>query len=316
MASKEIVLPSSVVPSTWDANTAALMEFAGLTWYEGVGDNRTRQFAPPGIMAAFIQACGRTGLDPTAKQIYAAQMGGKWTVLVGVDGMRLVAQRTGEYDGQDPIEWQQVEDGPWSPTPGKGAPYAARIAIYRKGVSRPIVQTVTFAEFGGSGGNWSKRPAHMLGIRAETHGFRRQFPMELSGIYTAEDIDSGTVDAIDATVVEDVENWAELVAAATTVADLMAIRDRASAAEQYVSNRALFLAKHGELSRAEAAEPAPAAEPEPDENVVDAEIVPDDEPAAAEPTKPAEPDDEETELQRYERETAEEYAAEMKVTGA
>ena len=57
---------------------------------------------------------------------------------------------------------------------------------------------------------------------------------------------------------------------------------------------------------------APAAEPEPDENVVDAEIVPDDEPAA--PAAPVE--DEETELARYERETAEEYAAEMKLTGA
>ena len=62
----------------------------------------------------------------------------------------------------------------------------------------------------------------------------------------------------------------------------------------------------------------PAAEPEPDENVVDAEVVPDDEPAEAPeaPAPAAEPEDKETELQRYERESAEEYAAEMKITGA
>jgi len=136
-------------------------------------------------------------------------------------------------------------------------------------------------------------------------------PEEMGALVT----DAGELQSTPDEDAEPAEDWAALVGAATTTAELMAIRDRASAAEQYVSNRALFLARHGELSRAEAAETAPAAapaEPEPDENVVDAEIVPDDEPAA--PAAPV--DDEETELQRYERETAEEYAAEMKVTGA
>lgn len=255
MTTTELALPASVVPSTWDDNTAALMEFAGLTWMEGPVGNRTRQFAPAGIMAAFIQACQRTGLDPTAKQIYAALMGNKWTVLVGIDGMRLVAQRTGEYDGQDPIEWQQVEDGPWSTTPGKGNPYAARIRVYRKGVSRPLEQVVTFAEFGGSGGNWSKRPAHMLGIRAESHGFRRQFPMELSGLYTAEDIETGTFDE-DVLVVEATENWPELIAAAQSKEDLVDVRKRADAVNEYTAEvRALVLARNGEIGRAAAAAP-------------------------------------------------------------
>ena len=264
MTSTEMVLPTSVVPTTWDPNTAALMEFAGLTWMNG----STRQFAPSGIMAAFIQACQRTGLDPTAKQIYAAQMGGKWTVLVGVDGMRLVAQRTGQYDGQDPIEWQQVEDGPWSTTPGKGAPYAARIRIYRKGVGRPLEQVVTFAEFGGTGGNWTKRPGHMLGIRAETHGFRRLFPMELSGLYTAEDIDSGTFENGEVFVIEPSEDWKVAVDAAQSKQDLIDIRIRADAAGEYTDAvRTLVLARSGVLTRTDVMpepandEPADDAEP-------------------------------------------------------
>ena len=264
MTSTEMVLPTSVVPTTWDPNTAALMEFAGLTWMNGP----TRQFAPSGIMAAFIQACQRTGLDPTAKQIYAAQMGGKWTVLVGVDGMRLVAQRTGQYDGQDPIEWQQVEDGPWSTTPGKGAPYAARIRIYRKGVGRPLEQVVTFAEFGGTGGNWTKRPGHMLGIRAETHGFRRLFPMELSGLYTAEDIDSGTFENGEVFVIEPSEDWKVAVDAAQSKQDLIDIRIRADAAGEYTDAvRTLVLARSGVLTRTDVMpepandEPADDAEP-------------------------------------------------------
>lgn len=301
MSTKELALPSSVTPSTWSADTAAMMEFAGLTWFEGVGDNCARQFAPSGIMAGFIAACSRTGLDPTAKQIYAAQMGGKWTVLVGVDGMRLVAQRTGQYDGQDPIEWQAVEDGPWSQTPGKGSPYAARISIYRKGVSRPIVQTVTLAEFGGKGGNWSTRPAHMLGIRAETHAFRRLFPMELSGLYTAEDFESGTVDAGDMNQVEPTENWAALIEAATTKEALTEIRDRAVAAQEYGGIRGLVLAKIGKIGRApEQASSEPVVDDE--EEAIEGELMEDPAPPAA----PAEMTEAE-----FERQSAAEFDAEV-----
>jgi phage recombination protein Bet len=260
MTSTEMVLPTSVVPTTWDPNTAALMEFAGLTWMNGP----TRQFAPSGIMAAFIQACQRTGLDPTAKQIYAAQMGGKWTVLVGVDGMRLVAQRTGQYDGQDPIEWQSTEDGPWTTTPPK-APYAARIRIYRKGISRPLEQTVTMAEFGGKGGNWTTRPAHMLGIRAETHGFRRLFPMELSGLYTAEDLEAGTFDNGEVIVIEPSRDWKQVFEAAETKEAVTALVDEAKAAGEWNDTvRTHALTRYGMFNRPPGAEPVEQVAPEPD----------------------------------------------------
>ena len=259
-----MVLPSSVVPATWNPDTAALMEFAGLTWVEG----QNRRFAPSGIMAAFIQACQRTGLDPTAKQIYAAQMGGKWTVLVGVDGMRLVAQRTGQYDGQDPIEWQATEDGPWSTVAPK-APHAARIRIYRKGISRPLEQTVTMAEFGGKGGNWTTRPGHMLGIRAETHGFRRLFPMELSGLYTAEDIDAGTYDSSEVFVVEPSEDWGALIKEADTKEAIKEIAERAKALNEFTDAvQPQAYARYGMLNAetppAEADEPAPQEEATPE----------------------------------------------------
>lgn len=245
-----VQLPTSVDPSTWNADTAAAMEFAGLTWFEGTGDNRIRVFAPSGIMAGFIAACERTGLDPASKQIYAAQMGGKWTVLIGVDGFRVVAQRSGEYAGQDPIEWQYEENGPWTTTPAKGSPYAARIAIYRKGVDRPLIQTVSFAEFGGTGNNWTKRPAHMLGIRAETHAFRRMFPMQLSGLYTPEDFQDDGVDTSDALVVVPSENWGGLIEAATTKEEVKAVVDQAKLVNEFNDAvRTLALTRYGMLTR-------------------------------------------------------------------
>jgi hypothetical protein len=277
----ELVLPSSIRPDTWNADTAAMMEFAGLTWLEqrpdpeNPGTSKTvRMYAPSGIMAAFIAACRRTGLDPTAKQIYAAQMGGKWTVLIGIDGMRLVAQRSGEYDGQDPIEWQATEDGPWTTVPPK-QPFSARIRIYRKGISRPLEQTVTWAEFGGMKGNWDKRPSHMLGIRVESHGFRRLYPMELSGLYTPEDFEADgelvAAAAPDAPAYS--EDWFAMFAAASTREELEAVRQRIPEEEKNDKLRTAYLARAGYLSREDA-------------RTEDAEVVdPDDDPAptAAEP---------------------------------
>lgn len=257
----DLTLPTSVRPDTWNADTAAMMEFAGLTWIEGVGDNARRVFAPSGVMAAFIAACARTGLDPTAKQIYAAQMGGKWTVLVGIDGMRVVAQRTGQYDGQDPIEWLAEEGGQWTTIPPK-TPFAARVRIYRKGVGRPLEQTVTLAEFGGQKGNWDKRPSHMLGIRAESHGFRRAFPMELSGLYTPEDFEGDTVDSADLPGAAS-EDWLALIAGASNSTSLAAIGARlAEKGEGTDKIRAAYRARSAVLAT--------------EANTVDAEVVPDD----------------------------------------
>ena len=259
--STELALPTSVRPESWNADTAAMMEFAGLTWIEQTNDGPQRRYAPAGIMAAFIAACARTGLDPTAKQIYAALMGGKWTVLVGIDGMRLVAQRTGEYDGQDPIEWLATEDGPWTTVPPK-TPFAARARIYRKGVGRPLEQTVTMTEFGGTNGNWKTRPSHQLGIRAESHALRRQFPMELAGLYTPEDFEGG-VDTADAITAVESEPWSDLIAKAADRAELDAIAERLAACGEGTDKlRTAWLARAGVLSR--------------EENTEDADVVPDD----------------------------------------
>ena len=47
----------------------------------------------------FAYACQRTGLDPFSKQIYAIKRAGKLTIQCGIDGLRAIAERTGELDG-------------------------------------------------------------------------------------------------------------------------------------------------------------------------------------------------------------------------
>jgi phage recombination protein Bet len=66
----------------------------------------------------FAYACQRTGLDPFSKQIYAIKRGGaggsKMTIQVGIDGLRAVAERTGQLDGSETFfcgpdgEWKDV----------------------------------------------------------------------------------------------------------------------------------------------------------------------------------------------------------------
>ncbi|QJU52955.1 recombinase RecT [Herbiconiux sp. KACC 21604] len=246
MSTTELALPTSVVPSTWNPDTAALMEFSGLSWIQG----GQRVFAPSGVMAAFLNACARTGLDPSAKQIYAMEIGGKWSIVTGVDGMRVVAQRTGQYLGQTPIQW--TADGVnwvdvWL---SDDAPAAARVGVRRVGFAEPLYQVVTWKEFGKTTGQWRTMKAHMLGIRAETHALRRAFPNDLSGLYTPEDIDGGHA-AQDALVIAPTEDWEALIDAAQSKDELKAIVDRCQEAEELSDRiRTKVLTKYGMFNRA------------------------------------------------------------------
>jgi hypothetical protein len=60
----------------------------------------------------FAYACQRTGLDPFSKQIYAIKRGGKMTIQAGIDGLRSIAERTGQLDGSE-THWCG-EDGVWT----------------------------------------------------------------------------------------------------------------------------------------------------------------------------------------------------------
>lgn len=193
-------VPSVADPRAWTPQQANLMVFAGLaTVNNGTGQI---MLVDPGVAEAFLQVVARTGLDPFAKQIYAVRFGGKYQIVVGIDGFRLIAQRSQQYAGQTKIEWLRADGSDegrwvsaWVPALWGGnkgdKPLAARVGIMRKGFTEPLITVVTWDEFGGTSGNWASKPAHMLAIRAESHALRRAFPNDLSGIYTPEDFEDG-----------------------------------------------------------------------------------------------------------------------------
>lgn len=161
----------------------------------------------------FMTQASRRGLDPTRKHIYAVARN-SWnpqtkkteTTIshqVSIDGQRLLAERTGQYEGQTAPQWCGP-DGQWRDVwLEDGPPAAARVGVYRKGFREPIyavvryqsfVQTKAVYENGKKTDRveptkfWADMPDHMLAKVAEAQALRRAFPEDLGGLYTAEEM--------------------------------------------------------------------------------------------------------------------------------
>ena len=232
MSTTELALPTNGDASQWTPQEAALVEAAGL--------KQKGQLAPRPIVEAFLAHCQRTGLDPIARQIYAIERGGRWGIQMSIDGARLVAQRSKEYEGQTPVQW--TADGvTWVDVwlDDSKPPAAARVGVYRARFREPLYAVATLKAYSAGGPMWTKMPALMLGKCAEALALRKAFPQDLSGLYTSEEMDQASPstpasqerqEAAQAPVVEplkftreDVDQWFELAAKSKTVEDLGSI---------------------------------------------------------------------------------------------
>lgn len=147
----------------------------------------------------FLSQCERTGLDALTRQIYFSVSTNKKgerkvQIQTSIDGFRLIAERSGKYEGQTKPEWCGA-DGVWKDIwLSTNLPKAARIGVYKTGFKEPLYAVAIFDEYAQkyTDGNlmfmWKKMPSLMISKVAESLALRKAFPNEMSGIYTVEEL--------------------------------------------------------------------------------------------------------------------------------
>ncbi len=141
----------------------------------------------------FFHQARRAGLDPLAKQIYFVKRQGKGVIQVGIDGLRLIADRTGQYAGSEDAEFVGQTE--------RGFPSAAKVVVYKMvgGQRCPFGATARWDEYfpgDQQGFQWKRMPHAMLAKCAEALALRKAFPADMSGLYVHEEMEqAGSTEA-------------------------------------------------------------------------------------------------------------------------
>lgn len=166
--------------------------------------------------------CKRLRFDPFARQCWFVKRLQKvqdengtstWQKVgrteTSIDGLRSVAEDSGEYEGQEPLQWYDGESGKWLDVwTLEYPPLAARASVYRKGHRTPMVAVAHWSEYvptytkreNGQEveyvvARWEKAGASQLAKCAEALALRRAFPRTLSGVHTSEELEHLGIDA-------------------------------------------------------------------------------------------------------------------------
>lgn len=146
---------------------------------------------PPAELEVFFHHSKRCGLDPFLKQIYLIERYNSklkrkvWTPQTSIDGLRLIADRTGKYVGSE------------SSTHYVGGKLISATVTVRKvvaGLVGEFTATAKFSEYvqryqnGDITEMWQTKGETMLTKCAEAKALRMAFPQDMFGVYTEEEM--------------------------------------------------------------------------------------------------------------------------------
>jgi hypothetical protein len=178
------------------------------------------------------------------------------TIQAGIDGLRAIAERTGQLDGSE--TYWCGDDGVWADVwLNSKPPAAAKTVLHRKGAAHPFVGVARFADYNAGQGLWSKMPAAMIAKCSEALALRKAFPADMSGVYSTDEMDQAvetvTVTAAPAGDTKIFTAGKVAIAKADSIAKLTEVTGRMEARkgdlsdDQYQELLKLALAKETEL---------------------------------------------------------------------
>lgn len=149
----------------------------------------------PDELQTFLHVCDATGLDPLLRQVHPVRRFDRdanrevMSIQTGIDGYRLIADRTGKYaPGREPTF--AYDDA--------GKLKAATAYVKKRtddGTWHEVSATAFWDEYVGLKRDgkptrfWATKPHIMLPKCAEALALRRAFPAELAGLYTHEEME-------------------------------------------------------------------------------------------------------------------------------
>lgn len=149
--------------------------------------NVIKRLIAPGLtddeLLVFAHVCKKVNLDPFAKQIYAIKRGGRMCIQTGIDGFRLVAERSNKYAPGGETKFLSDNNGNLL-----GATVYVK-KLTQDGTWHTVSATALLQEYNSNQGLWRKMPHVLIEKCAEARALRRAFPADLSGIYSDDEMD-------------------------------------------------------------------------------------------------------------------------------
>jgi phage recombination protein Bet len=131
----------------------------------------------------FFARAKALGLDPLARQIFPVKLNGRMEPFVGIHGIRMLAERTEEREGEKVTARTYDKDGKL---------VSVEVTVSRRG--HDYAFTARMDEFAQKnsppGSSWASKPEVMLTKCAAANAYRMGFPEVLGGLYIPEETGS------------------------------------------------------------------------------------------------------------------------------
>jgi phage recombination protein Bet len=133
-------------------------------------------------MEILLHLSQKTGLDILQKQIYAVPRGNSSTIQTSIDGLRLIAERTGNYAPGKESTYEYDKDGNII----KATAYIKKRT--QDGTWHDVAVSAFMSEYTAISPFWKRMPHVMLAKCSEAAALRKAFPDALSGLYAEEEM--------------------------------------------------------------------------------------------------------------------------------